>query len=45
DAAIKEALDQIESKKYETGLIERGVKDIKKLAIVFEGKQVTVVEG
>ncbi|MCP5047924.1 MAG: AAA family ATPase [bacterium] len=43
--AIKAALKQIEDRKYETELIERGIKNYKKLAIVFKGKDVTVKEG
>jgi hypothetical protein len=43
--AIKEALQQIEDRKYETELIKRGVRRIKKLAIVFKGQQVKIVEG
>ena len=35
----------IEEKKYETELKERGIKKIKKLAVVFKGKDVTVKEG
>ncbi len=45
DSAIKAALAQIEEKKYETELVERGIKQIKKLAIVFSGKEVSVKEG
>jgi hypothetical protein len=41
-SAVKSALAQIEEKKYETELIERGIKNIKKLAIVFSGKDVYV---
>ena len=43
-AAVKSALKQIEEKKYETELVERGIKQIKKLAIVFRGKEVFVKE-
>ena len=43
-AAVEAALKQIENKKYETELIERGIKNYKKLAIVFKGKEVTVKE-
>jgi hypothetical protein len=32
-------------KKYETELIQRGIKQYKKLAVVFKGKEVTVKEG
>jgi hypothetical protein len=45
DTAVKSALKQIEEKKYETELTHRGVKNIKKLAVVFKGKDVTVKEG
>jgi hypothetical protein len=44
-SAAKSALKQIKEKKYETELKERGVKKIKKLAVVFNGKKVTVKEG
>ncbi|MDQ1350735.1 MAG: hypothetical protein QG657_1037 [Acidobacteriota bacterium] len=44
-SAAKSALKQIKEKKYETELKERGVKKIKKFAVVFEGKNVTVKEG
>ena len=44
DSAIAAALEQIESKAYEAQLVEAGVTsdNIRKLAIVFNGKQVTV---
>ena len=42
---IEEALKQIEENKYEAELIDRGVGDILKLAIVFKGKKVKIVEG
>ncbi|MDK2829693.1 MAG: hypothetical protein PWP67_2515, partial [Clostridium butyricum] len=42
---IQEALKQIEENKYEAELIDRGVDDILKLAIVFKGKKVKIVEG
>jgi len=45
EIATQSALNQIESKKYETELIERGIKSFKKLAIVFSGKEVYVKEG
>jgi hypothetical protein len=45
DMAVESALKQIAEKRYEMGLMERGVKKIKKLAVVFEGKNVTVKEG
>ncbi len=45
ETAVKAALEQIETKQYETELIERGIKNIKKLAIVFSGKDVYVKEN
>ncbi len=39
------ALKQIEDKQYETELRERGIDTIKKLAIVFSGKNVFVTES
>jgi hypothetical protein len=45
ESAVKSALQQIEEKKYETELAERGIKHIKKLAIVFSGKEVFVKQG
>lgn len=45
DAAAAEALQQIEDRRYETELRRRGVSRIKKLAIVFKGQQVKIVEA
>ena len=45
ESAVKSALKQIEEKKYETELKERGIKHIKKLAIAFSGKEVFVKEA
>jgi len=42
DTAVQTALAQIEEKKYETELLERGIENIKKLAVVFNGKDVYV---
>ena len=39
------ALEQIEAKKYEVELRERGITNIKKLAICFDGKESLVKEG
>ncbi|SFC76394.1 AAA family ATPase [Clostridium uliginosum] len=39
------ALKQIEDKKYETELLEKGIQDIVKLAIVFKGKEIKVTQG
>jgi hypothetical protein len=40
--ALENALKQIEEKKYETAIIAQGIKDIEKLAVVFDGKRVLV---
>ncbi|MFC2140823.1 AAA family ATPase [Acidobacteriota bacterium] len=45
ETAVAAALEQIEKKKYETELVERGIENIKKLAIVFSGKDVYVKEN
>jgi hypothetical protein len=45
ETATKKALEQIEEKNYETELIERGIQNRKKLAIVFNGKEVHVKQG
>lgn len=45
ETALESALNQINERKYETELIQRGIKNIKKLAIAFHGKEVTVKEG
>jgi hypothetical protein len=44
ETAVEAALAQIEEKKYVTELMERGIKNIKKLAVVFSGKDVYVKE-
>ncbi|UCH95492.1 MAG: AAA family ATPase [Candidatus Aminicenantes bacterium] len=45
DIAVAAALAQIEEKEYETELIDRGIENIKKLAVVFSGKDVYVKES
>jgi hypothetical protein len=45
ESAAKAAFKQIAEKKYETELVVRGVKNYKKLAIVFKGKDVTIKES
>ncbi|NFO31252.1 AAA family ATPase [Clostridium botulinum] len=45
EKGIEEALNQIEENKYEAELRERNVSNILKLAIVFKGKKIEVVEG
>ncbi len=44
-SAVESALKQIEDRKYETELVQRGIKNYKKLAVVFKGKDVTIREG
>jgi len=39
------ALQQIEEKRYSQELVNKGVKDIIKLAIVFKGKAVRIIQG
>ena len=45
EQGIKEALEQIEEKRYEVELHEKNIKNIIKLAIVFKGKQVRIIQG
>jgi len=45
ETAVKSALEQIENLKYESELLHRGIKNYKKLAIVFKGKEVVIKEG
>ena len=42
DEALDSALAQIEEKKYETAILAKGISDIDKLGIVFDGKRVWV---
>jgi hypothetical protein len=42
DEALESALNQIEERKYETEILKRGINDIDKLAVVFDGKRVWV---
>lgn len=39
------ALQQIEEKRYSQELVNKGIKDIIKLAIVFKGKAVRIIQG
>lgn len=39
------ALQQIEEKRYSEELVNKGIKDIIKLAIVFKGKAVKIIQG
>jgi len=43
--ATEKALKQIEDKKYESELLERGIKNIIKLAIVFKNKEVEITQA
>ena len=45
ETAAASALAQIEEKKYQTELKKRGIENIKKLAVVFSGKDVYVKEN
>ncbi|MDR3596961.1 AAA family ATPase [Clostridium sp.] len=45
EEGVVKALNQIEENKYQQELISKGIKDIIKLAIVFKGKKVKIVEG
>ncbi len=45
ESAVESALKQMNDLKYETELVEMGIKNIKKLAIVFNGKDVTIKES
>ncbi len=45
ESAVEAALKQIDERKYETELVQAGIKNYKKLAIVFQGKDVTIKEG
>jgi hypothetical protein len=45
ESAVESALKQIDEQKYETELVERGIKTYKKMAVVFKGKDVTIRES
>jgi hypothetical protein len=45
ETVAKQALEQIAARKYDTELRSRGIKNIIKLAIVFDKKDVLIVEG
>ena len=45
DEGTEVALKQIEDMKYEQELVQRGVKNIVKLAVVFKGKEVKTTQG
>jgi len=45
ESAVESALKQIDERKYETELVQRGIKIYKKMAVVFNGKDVTIREN
>ena len=45
DTALDNALRQIEEKRYDVGILKRGISEISKLAVTFDGKRVWVKEG
>ena len=45
DNALDKALAQINEKRYETAISQRGVKDVQKIGVVFDGKRVWVKTG
>ena len=45
EEGVVKAIEQIDENKYEQELINKGVKNIVKVAIVFKGKMVKIVQG
>ena len=45
DQALKSAVDQLNERQYETAILKQGIRNFKKLAIVFDGKRCWVKEG
>jgi hypothetical protein len=45
DMALQSALQQINERKYETSVLKRGIKDILKIGVVFDGKRVWAKQG
>ena len=45
EQSLKAALKQIKDRKYETEIIKRGIRDIRTLAVVFDGKEVWISDG
>jgi hypothetical protein len=45
DQALESAVKQINERQYETAILKRGVKDILKLGVVFDGKRVWAKRG
>ena len=44
DTALDSAIKQLVEKKYETEILKRGIKDILRFGVVFDGKQVWIRE-
>jgi hypothetical protein len=45
ESAADKALKQIDEKKYRTELENKGITNIKEIAIAFEGKEILFKEG
>ena len=45
EQALKSAVKQINERQYETAILKRGIKDILKLGVIFDGKRVWAKEG
>jgi hypothetical protein len=45
EESLEEAIKRINERKYETEILKRGITDIMKLAIVFDGKDVWIKKG
>ena len=45
DMALESAVEQINERKYEAAVLKRGIKDILKLGVVFDGKRVWAKKG
>jgi hypothetical protein len=45
DMALESALKQINERKYEAAVLKRGIKDILKIGVVFDGKRVWAEKG
>ena len=45
EMALESAVEQINERQYETGILKRGIKDILKIGVVFDGKRIWAKEG
>ena len=45
DQALESAVKQINERQYETAILKRGINDILKMGVVFDGKRVWAKEG